>query len=279
MSEQEGKSKFQRFIYIVIFGADTKLGKLFDIGLFIAILISVVVVMLESVSTISEKYHGVLYTIEWIITILFTLEYILRIWASEHKKKYIFSFFGLIDFFSILPTYLELFVSGAAAFAILRAVRLLRIFRVLKLVQFIGEASNLLRSLKASMNKITVFLSYVLISCTIIGATMYVIEGADSGFTSIPRSVYWAVVTLTTVGYGDISPVTPLGQFLAMILMILGYGVIAVPTGLVTADIVRQSQNQDARKLLRTCKGCATEIINPEAQYCHRCGKSLSDKK
>ena len=261
-------------LYRIIFESDTRSGKAFDVCLLIAILLSILVVMLESVSHIKLRYGTEIHIIEWVLTGAFTIEYILRIWISKEKSKYIFSFFGLIDLFAILPTFLETFLTGAMAFSVLRAARLLRIFRVLKLVRFMGEARVLLNSLKASMNKITVFLSFVLISCTMIGSIMYVVEGPESGFNSIPRGIYWAVVTLTTVGYGDISPATPLGQALAMMLMVLGYGVIAVPTGLVTADIIKSGNTPYNHN---KCKHCDTDITNIKANYCYACGKELEN--
>lgn len=267
MSQSNTKAR----LYKIIFEADTPAGKRFDIGLLLAILMSIVVVMLESITEVKDQYYTEIKTIEWILTIGFTLEYLLRIWTSENKKSYILSFFGLIDLFAILPTYLETFLVGATAFSVLRAARLLRVFRVLKLVRFMGEARVLVSALKASMSKITVFLTFVLISCTIIGSMMYVLEGPESGFTSIPRGIYWAVVTLTTVGYGDISPATPLGQLCAMVLMILGYGVIAVPTGLVTADMMRKPTPVKPK-----CDHCNADVLSTESSFCHKCGKEIS---
>ncbi|MGB0165573.1 MAG: ion transporter, partial [Luteibaculum sp.] len=246
-------------------------------ALLLVIAFSIVVIMLESIQEVDTKYHSILFITEWVITIIFTLEYLLRLWVSDQPKKYAVSFFGVVDLLSILPTYAELFVTGVTAFSMIRAIRLLRVFRVLKLVQYIGEAQILFSSLKASLNKITVFLSFVIISCTIIGTLMYVVEGPESGFTSIPRSVYWAVVTLTTVGYGDISPASGIGQLLAMILMILGYGVIAVPTGLVTAEVIQSGRVPfKPSGETQVCKNCQSEIKIKDALFCHHCGQALN---
>ncbi len=270
----EALEKYKKPLRVIIFGSHTPAGRNFDLILLVVILLSIALVMLESVAEVSNRYHDLIFIAEWIITGLFTIEYLLRIWITERPKTYILSFYGLIDFFAILPTYLELAFTGATAFGVLRAVRLLRVFRVLKLVQYIGEAKVLLYSIKSSLNKITVFLSYVIITATLIGTVMYMIEGPESGFTSIPRSIYWAVVTLTTVGYGDISPQTPLGQFLAMLLMVIGYGVIAVPTGLVTADLVKSGRKPFEEKDNRACNNCNNSVLL-DAQFCHHCGAKL----
>ncbi|MEQ8925038.1 MAG: ion transporter, partial [Fulvivirga sp.] len=228
---------FKKRLYIIIFEADTFLGKLFDVILLIAILLSVLAVMLESVDHIKSDYGDLLYQIEWGFTILFSMEYIARIYVSERPKKYIFSFFGVIDLLSILPTFIGLFAAGAHSLLIIRSIRLLRVFRVLKMVRYLGEASSLMKALNASRAKIIVFIGAVFSLTVILGTIMYLIEGGENGFTSIPRSIYWAVVTLTTVGYGDIAPGTTLGQIVATAIMILGYGIIAVPTGIVSAEI------------------------------------------
>ena len=217
-------------LHQIIYEADTKEGKLFDLIIIWAILFSILLVMLESINELDAKYHTFFNISEWVITILFTIEYILRIISVKRPKSYIFSFYGIIDLLSTIPKYLSLFIGGAHALVALRALRLLRIFRILKLVRFVGATENLGKSLKASRFKILVFISAVLIICVIIGTIMYLIEGNDSGFTSIPKAIYWAIVTLTTVGYGDIAPQTALGQLLASLVMILGYGIIAIPT-------------------------------------------------
>jgi voltage-gated potassium channel len=239
------KKELRHKIGKVIFGTDSFEGLVFDVSLLVLILVSVLIVMLESVPSIGHSGRIILRVLDWVITIVFTIEYGLRIWTILRPRRYIFSFFGVIDLLSILPLFLELIFVNTYSLGVIRAIRLLRIFRVLKLVQFVGEAQIILDSLKSSMRKILVFLFFIMIVCTVIGSVMYVLEGAENGFTSIPRSVYWAVVTITTVGYGDISPQTGLGQFLAMLLMIMGYGVIAVPTGLVVADVAKASQQKD----------------------------------
>lgn len=229
-------------LHEIIYEADTPAGKAFDVALIVLILFSVILVMLESVSSIDLKYHDQLLFLEWVVTVLFSIEYILRIICIERPKKYILSFYGVIDFLSTIPLYLSYIFSGSQVFLALRALRLLRVFRILKLVQFIGESSILLNALKKSRAKIAVFIYAVIILSIILGTLMYLIEGNESGFTSIPRSIYWTIVTLTTVGYGDIAPQTPLGQFIATIIMILGYGIIAVPTGIVTVAFSKEKK-------------------------------------
>lgn len=268
--------KLKHKLYVIIFEAYTKAGKAFDIGLLIAILASVGVVMLESVDKYALKYQHLFYIVEWVLTIFFTLEYIIRIIVSPDKKKYIFSFFGIIDLLSILPAYLSLVFTGMHSLMILRSFRLLRVFRVFKLARFIGEASHLSQALKASRHKITVFVVTVGIIVVIMGTIMYLVEGAEHGFTSIPRAIYWAIVTLTTVGYGDIAPGTVFGQTLASMLMIMGYGIIAVPTGIVTSamsNIRNQEKKQDYG--VRKCPGCEEEIKDNDAVYCKYCGSKL----
>src|SRR6056297_3126150 len=218
------------------------MGKWFDIILIIIILFSVLLIMLESVKKIDAEYHKILLALEWIVTIFFTIEYIARIICIKKPTKYIFSFYGIIDFLSTIPLYLSYILAGSQVLLAVRAFRLLRVFRILKLVQFLGEASQLKSALKASRAKITVFLFAVLILSVMLGTLMYIIEGDEAGFTSIPTSIYWTIVTLTTVGYGDIAPITPQGQLIATIIMLLGYGIIAVPTGIVTTELSRQSK-------------------------------------
>ncbi len=257
----------------IIFEADTLWGKTFDVVLLVAILLSILIVMLESVESIRSTYPQELYYAEWIFTLLFSLEYIARLWTLNKPIKYVFSFFGLIDLLSVLPTYLGIFIPGAHSFLIIRSIRLLRVFRVLKMVRFLGEASQLKDALKASRAKITVFIGTVFISVVILGTFMYVIEGGKNGFTSIPKSIYWAVVTLTTVGYGDIAPHTPLGQALATLIMILGYGIIAVPTGIVSSEISKT--NQSKKTTTQACEHCGTEGHDYDANYCKSCGELL----
>ena len=267
-------------IYKIIYHSDTPAGKLFDVVLLAVILASILLVMLESVSSIDKKYHNFLNIAEWIITILFTIEYILRIITNSSPKKYIFSFYGIIDLLSTVPKYLSFFLVGSHSLVALRALRLMRIFRILKLARFMGESNNFIKALKASRVKIAVFVSFVVILCIILGTVMYLVESEqDSGFTSIPRSVYWAIVTLTTVGYGDIAPVTSLGQFIASIIMIIGYGIIAVPTGIVTAEFSNQKKEPKKEEDLipdtKTCPECLTNDIRKEAKYCYVCGAEI----
>jgi len=256
----------------VIFEAHTPPGRIFDVGLICCILISVAAVMLDSVQKIHQDYGQLLYGVEWFFTILFTIEYGLRLWCIQDTKRYARSFFGVVDLVGILPTYLSLLVAGSQYLLVVRILRVLRVFRVLRMVRYVGEAQMLTDALKASRRKITIFISTVLVLVVIFGSLMYLIEGAGSGFTSIPKSIYWAVITLTTVGYGDIAPATPLGQAFASMIMIMGYGIIAVPTGIVTMELTeahRRSANT------RTCPVCSVEGHIREATYCWRCGEHL----
>ena len=277
-------------LHEVIYEADTPEGKLFDVILLIAILASIVFVMLESVSGIDNKYHDELDSAEWIITILFSIEYIARIVCVRKPFKYIFSFYGIVDFLSTVPKYLSLFLAGTHALVALRALRLLRVFRILKLARYLGASNHLASAIKASRAKIAVFLFAVLIASVIFGTIMYMVEGEEHGFTNIPKSVYWCIVTLTTVGFGDIAPQTPIGQFIATIIMILGYGIIAVPTGIVSAEYTKAS-DKDENNLPKTahdqittlslntisCPNCLSDHHKDDAQYCYKCGHSLND--
>ncbi len=271
-------NKSWRFkLHEVLYEADTPMGKLFDVVLFIIIIASIVLVMLESVDSFDNKYHNFLNTAEWVITILFTIEYIGRIVSVKKPLKYIFSFYGIIDFLSTIPKYLSLFLVGSHSLVALRALRLMRIFRILKLARFIGESSNFVKALKASRAKIAVFLSFVLILCIILGTVMYLIEGGKgSGFTSIPRSVYWAIVTLTTVGYGDIAPITALGQFIASLIMIMGYGIIAIPTGIVSSEMTKTGK-KTIQTNTQACPSCTAEYHRDNAEFCYDCGCKLND--
>lgn len=269
-------------VHEVIYEADTPMGKWFDILLFILIIISVLLVMLESVKWIDATYHRSLFVFEWIITILFTIEYIARIVTIKKPWKYIFSFYGIIDFLSTIPLYLSYILVGSQVFLAVRALRLLRIFRILKLVQFLGEASQLRKALKDSRAKITVFLFAVFIIAVIMGTLMYYIEGEEAGFTSIPTSIYWTIVTLTTVGYGDIAPITPQGQLIATMIMLLGYGIIAVPTGIVTTEMGKQvkskkdaNDDQYVHVNTQACTTCSKEGHRDNAKYCYNCGSQL----
>ena len=264
--------------YRVIFEAETRKGRLFDLALIFAILSSVTVVMLDSVPEIAEEYHGLLRISEWIFTILFTIEYVARLWCVASRKKYALSFFGLIDLFAVIPTYLSVLLPGGEVLAVVRILRVLRVFRILKLVQYIGEAEVLVATLKASRFKIVVFLITVMSIVVVIGSIIYLIEGPENGFTSIPRGLYWSVVTLTTVGYGDVTPQTPIGQALAAMLMVLGYALIAVPTGLFSAEFVQQNEfHKKASKVpVRSCPGCGSLEKDHQAGYCRYCGQKLT---
>jgi voltage-gated potassium channel len=260
-------------LYEIIFEADTRAGKIFDVSLLVVILLSILLVVLESVPSIERDYHYFLKISEWLITGIFSLEYILRIWIIQKPKSYIFSFYGIIDLLSVLPTYLGLFLAGSHGFMVIRALRLLRIFRILKLNRYVKEGAIIVRALRQSRIKISVFLFAVLTLVIIIGTIMYLIEGGENGFTSIPRGIYWAVVTLTTVGYGDISPTTSLGQFFASFVMIIGYAIIAVPTGIVTAELTKQSTKTTSTQV---CPYCLADDHVEEALFCNKCGKKLN---
>ena len=260
----------------IIFETNTPAAKTFDIALLWAILISVMLVMIESVTSIRIKYGTLLRVLEWFFTALFTLEYAMRVFVAYNRRKYIFSFFGLVDLLAVIPTYLSLFIVGSQYLIVVRALRLLRVFRVLKLVRFLGEASTLGKALKASQEKITVFIVTVLTLVTIIGSVMFLVEGPENGFTNIPISIYWAIVTLTTVGYGDIAPRTPLGQFLSAIVMILGFAIIAVPTGIVSAELNRAERQADYLARPRIiCHQCGQSHHLKNAVHCHGCGAEL----
>jgi voltage-gated potassium channel len=260
---------------VIIFEADTPAGKAFDVSLLIAIVLSVIAVMLDSVAATRQIYGGTLDWAEWIFTVLFTIEYGLRLVSVPQARRYATSFFGIVDLVAILPTYLSLLLPGAESLLVIRGLRLLRIFRVFKLGQFLGEASILRAALAGSRHKITVFLGTILILVTILGAAMYLVEGEEHGFTSIPVAVYWSIVTMTTVGYGDIAPQTVAGKALASLVMILGYSIIAVPTGIVTAEIVESAAAAKRAVTTRCCPACMSEGHMPTARYCRDCGASL----
>jgi len=260
-------------IRVVIFETGTPAGKAFDVALLVAILLSVLAVMLESVATVRARYGLALDVAEWTFTALFTAEYVLRLISVPRPSAYARSFFGAVDLLAILPSYLSLLHPGTESLLVIRALRLLRVFRVFKLGRFVGEAGVLGRALSASRHKITVFLGAISVLITILGAAMYLVEGAENGFTSIPTSIYWAIVTMTTVGYGDIAPQTVTGKVLASIAMIIGYGIIAVPTGIVTAEIVDAAK--DRPDTTRTCPQCLTEGHAWGARFCRDCGAPL----
>lgn len=259
-------------IYRIIFESGTRAGRIFDIALLWLILASVATVMLESVPEIRAQWGKQLYEVEWLFTFLFTVEYVLRLVCVPERVNYARSFFGIVDFVSIAPTYLSLLFPGAQSLLVLRAFRLLRVFRILKLGAYIGQSRILMHALRRSRAKITVFLAAVLAITTSVGTLMYVIEGDENGFTSIPISVYWAIVTMTTVGYGDLAPMTGLGRFLASTLMILGYGVIAVPTGIVTAELTSVARETNSTIV---CAGCGHAGHDADASHCKRCGHQL----
>jgi voltage-gated potassium channel len=270
-------------LHTIIYEADTPMGKLFDVVLLILILVSVILVMLESVASIDTHYHDFLYFGEWVITIFFTIEYILRIITVKKASNYIFSFYGVIDFLSTIPLYLSFILAGSNALLAVRALRLLRVFRILKITRYMGEANKLNKALRDSKPKIFVFLFAVLILSIIAGTIMYLVEGEQSGFVSIPISVYWCIVTLTTVGFGDIAPVTPFGQFIAAIIMIMGYGIIAVPTGIVSAEYAsKKTTTLDDPEYIhvntQSCQNCNENNHQDNAEFCHKCGSTLHQK-
>ena len=263
-------------VHEVIYEADTPAGKLFDVILLLVILLSILLVMLESIESIGTKYAYILNVAEWVITILFSIEYLARIISVEKPKTYVFSFYGIIDLLSTIPKYISLFVLGTHSLVALRALRLLRVFRILKLTRFIGESANFGKALKRSRPKIAVFISFVIVLCIILGTVMYLVESNEgSGFTSIPRSVYWAIVTLTTVGYGDIAPITALGQFIASLIMILGYGIIAIPTGIVTSEMSK-SEKELIPNNTQNCANCNEDYHQDNAEFCHKCGNKIN---
>jgi len=259
----------------IIFEADTPAGRAFDVALLWLIVASVVAVMLESVVGIRRSYGSALRALEWVFTALFTVEYAVRLYCSPFPARYARSFFGVVDLLAIAPAYLSVVLPGSQSLLVIRALRLLRIFRVLKLAHFLGEANILADALRASRRKVAVFLGTVLILVTILGSVMYLVEGADAGFTSIPRSIYWAIVTMTTVGFGDITPKTPLGQLFAGMVMILGYGIIAVPTGIVTAEMSRAARKESEPVSAQCCMACSAEGHDADAKFCKYCGAPL----
>jgi len=274
----ENFSPLREKMHEIIFEADTPAGKRFDVALLVAIILSIIVVMLESVEEIHENYGTLLYVAEWILTIFFTLEYISRLYCVYRPMKYALSFFGIVDLLAIIPTYLAFFVPQFLGLTTVRALRLLRVFRIFKLGNFMTESKVLATALRASWSKISVFLFTVVILVCIFGSIMYVIEGGANSeqFDSIPRSIYWAIVTLTTVGYGDISPQTPLGQFLASIIMIMGYAIIAVPTGIVSAEAIKEAGRDRIVTNTQACRYCADDSHEDDAKFCKSCGEELN---
>ena len=258
-------------LYEIIFESDTPAGKAFDLLLIASIIISVVVVSLDSVQYYNEAFGELFYMLEWFFTILFTLEYFLRIYCIGKPIRYIRSFLGIIDLLSILPTYISIFLPSSRYLSVIRILRVLRIFRILKLILYVGETNLLIKAIMASRRKIVVFLFFLLTLVTIFGSVMYLIEGETHGFTSIPRSIYWAIVTITTVGYGDLSPQTELGQALASLAMIIGYAAIAVPTGIISAEFTSITQKKNSL----VCPGCSCEDHEDDASFCKSCGTDL----
>ena len=270
-AEARSRPRWRVRLHEVIFESDTPAGRAFDVTLLVAIALSVAAVVLESVAEIRREHGHVLRVVEWTLTIAFTLEYVLRLISIDRPWRYATSFFGVVDLLSIVPTYLAVVVPDTQSLMVIRAIRLLRVFRILKAAHFLSEAQLLTTALRASRRKITVFLGGIVTIVLIVGALMYVIEGEEHGFTSIPTSMYWAIVTMTTVGYGDIAPRTPLGQFVASMLMILGYAIIAVPTGIVSVELANASRPVSRQ----ACPSCGAEGHDFDASHCKYCGAHL----
>lgn len=270
--ECAGGRPWQQTLYEVIFKADTVAGKVFDLALLAAIVLSIATVMLSSVASVQAKHGDLLRTIGWGFTILFTVEYVLRLACLKHRRPYVVSFFGIVDFLSVFPTYLGLLAGGGGLFVVVRSLRILRVFRILKMGGYEKAGETIWNSLKATRQKIAVFLIGVMSLMVLIGTLMYLIEGSESGFTSIPVGIYWAIVTMTTVGYGDIAPLTLPGQALASLVMILGYSIIAVPTGIVTVDLARNAGKEES---VRTCPACRADGHDSDAAFCRKCGARL----
>lgn len=263
-------------LYRIIFLADTKAGRTFDIVLLWLIGVSVGVVMLESVPELQVKYGRLFFIMEWVFTILFTIEYVVRVIVVRRKARYLFSFFGIVDILSIIPTYLAIFLAGSQYLLVIRILRLLRVFRILKMARHIGEANLIMNAFRASLAKITVFLFFVVAITVVLGTAMYIVEGViagNPGFSSVPQSVYWGIVTISTVGYGDITPVTVTGKFIATIIMLIGYGIIAVPTGIVTAEL--NLSLSEGKLDNRKCPECGHYGHDPKASFCKMCGYDI----
>lgn len=265
-------SSLRERLHNLLFQHDDPAERAVDLGLIIAILTSVVVVMLDSVAAIEARYGHVLRVAEWTLTILFTIEYLLRVWSSRSRREYMLGFYGVVDLLAVLPSYLAIVFPAGRFLIALRVLRVLRIFRILKLAQYVQEASVLSAAMRASRQKITVFIATVMSVVVVVGSVMYLVEGPEAGFTSIPQSIYWAIVTMTTVGYGDVAPMTPIGKLLASAVMILGYGIIAVPTGIVTLELNRASRQEET---FRPCRGCGVTRHDADAAYCKYCGSPL----
>lgn len=267
-------ANLKHYLNTVIFGTDTPAGKRFDVVLMIFIIASVLVLMVESVESVSERAHVYFRMAEWGFTIIFTIEYMVRFYCSPRPFKYAASFYGLIDLLSVLPSYLSLFIPGANYLLVVRILRILRVFRVLKLMRYLSEANVLLRSMYMARRKILIFFFSVLVLCVVFGSLMFVVEGPNNGFTSIPKAVYWTIVTVTTVGYGDITPVTPLGQFIAALAMLTGYSIIAVPTGILTAELTQEIHRERHK---RGCSTCMRQGHDIDSHFCRHCGHRLPE--
>src|SRR5690554_2549653 len=270
------KSKYELLrqkVYIIIYGSSTLAGKTFDLLLLGVILLSLVLIMMASITRFDNQYHQFFIIGEWIITIFFSIEYILRIISNKRPLNYIFSFYGIVDLLSLLPMYLSFFIPGSEVLSMIRSLRLLRLFAILDLIPILNQSSHIKESLKASTNKIIVFVYFVIVMSIILGTIMFTVENGHSGFTNIPNSIYWCIVTMTTVGYGDIAPITPIGKAIASFIMIMGYGIIAVPTGIVTAELAKNRRSN----VKNNCPKCKTFIYNEFANYCYNCGEKFID--
>ena len=274
MNSPNKSSPWKTKIHEIIHGTHTRAGRIFDITLFIVIIYSIIIVMLESVKSIDVKYHSFFNISEWVITVLFSIEYILRIICVSKPKKYILSFYGIVDLLSTLPKYISFFILDSHFLSVFRALRHLRVFRALKLIRFVGESNDIVRALQRSRSKIFIFIFFVFIISIILGTVMYLIEGPQNGFKSIPQSIYWCIVTLTTVGFGDITPQTALGQMLATVIMVIGYGIIAVPTGIVSAEYAA-TRDKPLISMNNSCEHCGSDIILNDTVYCRKCGNKI----
>jgi voltage-gated potassium channel len=274
--QPHGEAKWQKKVFTIIYESNTYWGKFFDVSLLIAIILSILVVMFDSIPEIHGQYGSILLVFEWAFTILFSIEYVLRIISIKVPKRYIFSFLGIIDLLAILPTFLSLFFIGTQYLLVIRSLRLLRVFRIFKMIHFLDEIKTLGIALYFSLRKISVFLLAVVLLVIILGSVMYLVEGGANGFDSIPSCIYWGVVTITTVGYGDIVPTTVLGKFIATVMMLTGYSIIAVPTGIVTVELAKSTREREKRLDQVVCNICSNESHEFDAKYCKRCGSKLN---